>query len=256
MVSESAINLVRSAVKGGKTENDIVDLLREADYSEFDIAQTIAALRDEIPRTQIGLPRKRLEDMPELPRKGTSPIWLAVVILAGLGIIVGSVIFLANQQTSSGCENMQCFIAAAKTCSNTNITWVRTVQMTSVYLTGISYMELQGMENDRCRIYVITKSEQVAFTNETIAQMLADNLTMDEIIAREENSTTLANESTYGLDSTCTVEPQRLADLLTAWTAGQSSADDFSGVDCIGALANTTGFAYLPIVDGVNISQG
>lgn len=132
-------------------------------------------------------------------------------------------------------QDTVCFLQAAATCSPATVTWVTEMNLLGAVTTGRTYLEMRGLEGDRCLLYVRNEGGSVTFSPELIEQLRASGLTDDQI-AEQQQQANLSAESTRGLEGTCRIAPADLVAMLTRWQAGTYSTEDWDTGDCQGSM--------------------
>ena len=99
--------------------------------------------------------------------------------------------------------------------------------------TSTAYMELKGMESNKCIYYQRTENNSVEFTDELIQQMLDGGATQEEIDQQEQTANDSAQQ-TVGLEKTCKFNQEDLTNMLNNWKEGSFSTEDWDVAECEG----------------------
>lgn len=144
-------------------------------------------------------------------------------------------------------KNIDCFINAAKNCSQSKVTATSQLNLFGVITDGSSSYEIRGLEGGKCVFYIKSVSAKVTYGLEITKKMLDGGATNEQIKQQEQVSSKAA-QLVMGKDGICkfnsTVE---LVNILNKWEKGSFSTDDFKNIDCSGEyfgqggqLANTS----------------
>ncbi len=144
-----------------------------------------------------------------------------------------------SQKTQGNQSNFDCFINASKNCNLAKLLNTVSMEIFGISSTSTTYMELKGIESDKCIYYQKTESNSVKFTNEIIQQMLNSGTTQEEINQQEK----IANDSAQkivGLGQTCKFENNNLKVMLERWKKGNFNG----GISCNLNINGTSNCTY------------
>lgn len=139
---------------------------------------------------------------------------------------------LLTIETVGNVPEFDCFIEASETCNPAKLLHTLTMEI-FVLSTSTTYMELQGIESDKCVYYQRLESNSVEFTDAMVQQMLDSGLTQEEIDQQEQTANDSAQEL-IGSERTCKFEQEDLTGMLNRWSQGSISTEDWDVAICEG----------------------
>jgi len=138
-----------------------------------------------------------------------------------------------SQETQGNQPNFDCFIDASENCEPAKLLNTITIEIFGMLSTSTAYMELKGMESNKCIYYQRTENNSVEFTDELIQQMLDGGATQEEIDQQEQTANDSAQQ-TVGLEKTCKFNQEDLTNMLNNWKEGSFSTEDWDVAECEG----------------------
>ncbi len=253
MVDSRLVNYVKAELSKGVSLEQIKQNLLPQGWSEEEINEAINSAK------QGGTPTPQSSPQKE-PNK-SSKLWIIIGVIVIL-IIGASAFFIfsgkpANTQTSPGGLNVSqtpsespnvspeastnivdcgadidCFITASQNCNPAKVMYTTTINLMG-QITSTTYLELKGMQGDKCILYMQTKNSTAKFTDEMVQKMLAGGATQEQIKQQEQ----MINENlkkTEGKYQTCKFDINDLTDMLKRWKSGSYSSEDFKNAECTG----------------------
>ena len=139
---------------------------------------------------------------------------------------------LYTVETMENMPNYDCFIAASENCDKTKLSNTYILEILGMISTGTTFMEIRGLDGDKCVYYERIDDSGVEFSDEMIQQMLDNNVTQEQIDQQEE----LADETAktmIGNHKTCKFTLSDLTEMLNRWRAGMIFSADFSVAECV-----------------------
>jgi hypothetical protein len=128
--------------------------------------------------------------------------------------------------------DMDCFIAAAENCEEATMARTASINLFGIITTATNHMEISENSAGDCVYFQRTDENVVEFSEELVESMLEANNTQEEIDEQLAESNEMA-QMTVGYEMTCTIEPGELVTILTAWSQGSGSTNDFANADCV-----------------------
>lgn len=138
----------------------------------------------------------------------------------------GSNIF--TQETRGNVPNFDCFIEASQNCEPSKLLNTLSVDIFGMLSTSTTYMELKGMESNKCIYYQRTENNSVGFTDAMVQKMLNRGLTQEEIEQQEQVANSAAKQG-VGLAQVCKFDKEDLVAMLGRWKEG----DIRGGASCV-----------------------
>ena len=126
---------------------------------------------------------------------------------------------VASGVTACG-EDLNCFVAEVWGCKPASASHTATVEMSGIKQTTRSYLEIRGPEAGRCAFYL--RAEKIDI------QLPAD--APPETASLQKQIIKLLE----GRDGVCRMTAADLGSMLTRWSEGKYSPDDFKQEDCTG----------------------
>ena len=137
-----------------------------------------------------------------------------------------------TQETLGNQPNFDCFIDASENCELAKLLNTATVDVTGMITTATTYMELKGIESNKCIYYQRTESVSIEFTDVLVQQMLGSGYTQEQINQQEQTANNNVQQS-VGLQQTCKFNQVDLTAMLNRWKVGNSSTGDWSVAQCV-----------------------
>jgi len=123
--------------------------------------------------------------------------------------------------------DMDCFIASSQECKLSKVTHKYSIDIFGLNQTNTLFYEIKGLEADKCIFYINATKIDVKFTNEIVQQLLANNITQEQINQQEQNATKQAKIS-EGRDGTCKFNTADLTAVLNKWKVGNFDSGEVS----------------------------
>lgn len=130
--------------------------------------------------------------------------------------------------------DMDCFIEHAQDCSPARMTNTISITQEGMTETDVEDYEIRGEEQERCRLYIMTESIEVEFTDELRQQMLDEGYTQEDIDA-EVQSINEEADLYEGDSGECLFTLPDLTAMLERWKQGDIYFSDFDVATCEGA---------------------
>ncbi|MBW2981045.1 hypothetical protein KY360_06535 [Candidatus Woesearchaeota archaeon] len=139
-------------------------------------------------------------------------------------------------QASIDCDlDIDCFITASENCERASVTNTSVVNLFGMLQETTNYLEIKGIELNKCVFYHRIVEMNVTFTEVFIQNMLDQGSTQEEI----DQSLQQANDdadSLEGLDGTCRFDQADLTAMLNRWKEGNYASSDYNVAECEGDL--------------------
>ena|GEM_PF-1855020 len=134
-------------------------------------------------------------------------------------------------QVGGNCgTDFECFIAAAETCTEANLTRTASINLFGIITTATNVMEIRGMEGGKCVYYQKTIKNEVTFSEEFLEQAREGGATEGELKEQLAASNEMA-QATVGFEVTCEFSTQELTAMLENWKAGVGSSSDLAACE-------------------------
>lgn len=183
------------------------------------------------PQAGLGQPSKGPPANAKMPpkRKISKPLVAIIAIVVIICIIVPLLLFdglnIFQGETAAGSGNscgtdMDCFYAAADQCDETEVTQTVTMNLFGVEQTTTTFYRIDGVDGGKCVLYLRTEKIDLVFPPEVPKE------TVDEQKA--------LYKTREGLSGICKFTPSEMTSLMTRWSEGSYSTEDFANADCTG----------------------
>lgn len=150
-----------------------------------------------------------------------------------------------QQSLSSNCgEDMLCFITQSQSCERSSVQFNSALEIFGVVVNTSEYLEIKGMKNNSCVLYIREDNIVYTYTNATIQELLSQNVSMQEIQTQEQDIQNQSSSS-IGKDEICSFKITDLSAMLSRWNQGTFSggidsdgkaAGDFENATCTGRM--------------------
>jgi hypothetical protein len=129
--------------------------------------------------------------------------------------------------------DINCFIAAANTCAPAAVNYADSSNLFGyISVNAIADLQTSPTADGSCLFTDKTLTESFA-TNATGQQLaLSEGLSQGDINSQLASLSAAANKQTIGSVLMCALPSNDLATIITNWTHGNMSTDDFSGYQC------------------------
>jgi len=132
--------------------------------------------------------------------------------------------------------DIDCFIEASANCQPVTVTHTVTIDMFGLVMTSRAFLEIKGLEADKCVFYMKTEQIDIEFSEELIQQMLAGGATQEQIEEQEKAANEQADMATEGADGACRFDTADLTAMLLRWQEGTFSSEDWAVAECSGDM--------------------
>lgn len=164
-----------------------------------------------------------------------------VSVVLGLFLVLVFLASCATEKSIIDCgtaeSSNQCFVDAAKECTPAKIILDTNIEMMGIVISGQSYKEIKGLEDDRCVVFERIDEYSVDYTDETIQEMLNQGITQEEIDAGLEAQISEI-DAMIGMNGTCKYTIDLLVKNLENAMQGsfEISLADAQNYECTGPL--------------------
>ncbi len=141
--------------------------------------------------------------------------------------------------SSGNTEELEQLMLKALDCTPGEATHETTLTLFGLAITTatVTRLEIRGMENGKCALYLRTESQDVRYTEEMVDQLLESGATQEDIQQQEAEANRLADEEIEGLDGVCRFETtELLTQFLTKWKTGTLSNGQWGLGECTGPI--------------------
>lgn len=161
---------------------------------------------------------------------------LLVVLVLRYGLSFGGRLEWLTEQTGENkiidCENnFDCFIEASKSCNQAKMTYITEVSAAGLIQSINLFLEIKGVEEDKCIFYMKIEKNDLKFSDETIQQMLAGGATQEQIQEQEQEMSKQA-DLYERRDVLCKFNTNDLTSMLNRWKTGDFLNDDWGVAEC------------------------
>ena len=124
----------------------------------------------------------------------------------------------------SDCESdLDCLIKASKNCDKAKVIDTKTTEMFGMLLTTTTFLEIKGMEENKCALYLRIEKQDVHFSDEMVQKMLDGGTTQEQIEQQEQEANKQA-DIVEGKDGICKFKSSNdLTAFLSKWKEGNLS---------------------------------
>jgi len=151
-------------------------------------------------------------------------------------------------QTIDCGTDFNCFIEASENCGLAQLYWTYSADIFNMISTSTTFIELRGIESNKCIYYQKTESNSVRYSDELVQQLLNGGATQGEIDQAEQEANESA-QNTVGTGLVCSFDINDLTLMLERWKDGNIT----SGFHCDGYECVATGdFEYAECEQFVN----
>lgn len=250
MIDRRLVDYIKSELSKSTSLEQIRQNLLSKGWSNYDINEAMNLATQQ--KTLSAPPVTYKEPAKKTPKKGIIFILIVIVIIGGIFAFFmlreKQVVSETPSQKQTEFANVidcgydfDCFIGASENCSPANVTDDITLDMFGMLITTTTYLEIKGIEANKCVLYLRTEEQNIDFGDELIQQMLADNITQEEIQQQKQE----ANEQTKlveGKDGACRFSNNNyLINLLNKWKEGTLSGEVSCSLTPEGLECTSTG---------------
>lgn len=129
---------------------------------------------------------------------------------------------IINEITDCG-DDLNCFIEESKNCNLAKTNHTVTIKVFGVEYVAVSFLEIRGIESDKCIFYMRTEKIDSKFSDDLIQEMLAKGLTEQEIQQQEQEFSNSAKKQ-EGSTKSCSSDESDLIEEQEAQEQEQESS--------------------------------
>ncbi len=118
--------------------------------------------------------------------------------------------------------DIDCFIENSKTCNPSKVLWTNTFNYFGMVSTEKTYMEIKGLESDKCAYYNKLQEATIDNSDEIVQSGF---YTQEELEQQKKISLNLSHR-------TCKFDQQNLTAMINKWKKGDKSLNDFDIAEC------------------------